>query len=91
VVGITNSTSTDNPIYTSATVLLRGAYIVCSGNIQGKFAKQLDIMMDDGITNTGSMQTQENNSGSPWTAGTIGKAATAAPVDDQLYNVCMGV
>jgi prepilin-type N-terminal cleavage/methylation domain-containing protein len=91
LVGITNSTAADNPIYTSSTVLLKGAYIICSGNIQGKFAKQLDIMMDDGNTSSGSMMTQANNGGSPHPALTVGEAAIAAPVDDQLYNVCMGV
>jgi prepilin-type N-terminal cleavage/methylation domain-containing protein len=90
LVGITNSTATDNPI-SAGTTVLRGAYIICSGNIQGKFAKQLDIMMDDGNTASGSMMTQINSSGSPQPAGTTGVAAIAAPVDDQLYNVCMGV
>jgi prepilin-type N-terminal cleavage/methylation domain-containing protein len=81
LVGITNSTATDNPIYTAGGTILKGAYIICSSNIQGKFAKQLDIMMDDGATNTGSMMTQ--------TPGA--KTAEAAPDDTTLYTVCMGV
>lgn len=90
LVGITNSTATDNPI-NNGTSVLRGAYIICSGNIQGKFAKQLDIMMDDGSTSSGSMMTQVNNNGASWAAGTVGKAAIADPVDTELYTVCMGV
>ncbi len=82
LIGITNSLVAENPITN-----LKGAYIICSGNIQGKFAKQLDIMMDDGVTNTGSMQTQITAQA----AGTAGAAAEAAPDDTLLYTVCMGV
>jgi len=65
---------------------LKGAYIICSGNILGKFAKQLDIMMDDGSTSTGSMQTAPQG-----TTGTINAAAVSDPEDATLYTVCMGV
>jgi len=76
LVGITNSTVTDNPITD-----LKGSYIICSSNIQGKFAKQLDIMMDDGSTATGSMMTQTP----------AAKTTVANPDDTTLYTVCMGV
>ncbi len=68
-----------------------GSYVICSANIPGKFARQLDVTMDDGATNTGSMR------------ATLAKAGTAAvnagqnvetlsPAnDDTLYTVCMGV
>lgn len=82
LIGITNSLVAENPIST-----LKGAYIICSGNVQGKFAKQLDIMMDDGVTNTGSMQTQITGQ----VAGAVAKAAEPAPDDTLLYTVCMGV
>jgi len=79
------SSSANPPI-----VNLKGAYIVCSKHILGKFAKQLDTTMDDGVGNTGSvMVTADKASGSARTAG--GEAAVAAPVDDTLYTVCMGV
>jgi prepilin-type N-terminal cleavage/methylation domain-containing protein len=86
LIGITNASATANPI-----TGLKGSYLICSGNIQGKFAKQLDVMLDDGKTDTGSMRTQSNNAGSAWPAGTIGKAATATPEDTELFTVCMGV
>ena len=63
---------------------LRGTYQVCSTGIQGKFAKQLDIQMDDGNTNSGSMRARPaaNANGSASTAtGSIDDAAT--------YTVCM--
>jgi len=78
LVGITNSTAADLPITN-----LKGAYIICSSNIQGKFAKQLDIMMDDGATSSGSMMTALPSSAV--------QAAVPSPDDTTLYTVCMGV
>jgi prepilin-type N-terminal cleavage/methylation domain-containing protein len=62
---------------------LRGTYIICSAGIAGRFAKQLDLMMDDGNTATGSMMT----------LGSAGTTAIATDnIDDGLtYTVCMGV
>ena len=64
---------------------LLGSYIVCSDSIAGKFAKQLDITLDDGVTNTGSLRVTR--------AGvTAATAATTPPlVDDTPYLVCMGL
>lgn len=62
---------------------LRGGYIICSEGIQGKFAKQLDISMDDGIGNTGSLMVVPGNA-SP-------QNAVANPDDSTLYTVCYGV
>jgi hypothetical protein len=77
--GVTNAAQ--SPIAT-----LKGSYIVCSDAIAGKFAKQLDTTLDDGIANTGSLQIID--------AGVIavgGTAKTQAQViDDTTYLVCMG-
>jgi len=81
LIGITNSVG-NLPITN-----LKGAYVVCSGNIQGKFAKQLDIMMDDGVANSGSMMTQTAGTA----VGASGVAAVPSPDDTTLYTVCMGV
>ncbi|HUW26712.1 MAG TPA: prepilin-type N-terminal cleavage/methylation domain-containing protein [Gallionella sp.] len=79
-IGVTNAANT--PI-----TGLKGSFIVCSDNIPGKFAKQLDIMLDDGTTTTGSLMVT--------TAGTIDTPAAAKPnadlVDDTPYLVCMGL
>jgi prepilin-type N-terminal cleavage/methylation domain-containing protein len=66
---------------------IRGTYIICSPNILGKFAKQLDIQLDDGETSTGSMMS------TPTSGYAIGKSAvTTANIDDAAtYTVCMGV
>jgi prepilin-type N-terminal cleavage/methylation domain-containing protein len=60
---------------------MTGAYVVCSDAILGKFAKQLDITLDDGVGNTGSVRSQ-----------VIGGAANdgvAAPADATPHMVCM--
>ena len=60
---------------------MSGAYVVCSDGILGKFAKQLDTTLDDGVGDTGSVRIQVQ-----------GGAATngvAAPVDSTPYTVCM--
>lgn len=77
-IGITNAANT--PITN-----LKGSFIVCSDNIPGKFAKQLDTTLDDGTTTTGSLMVT--------TAGTNATpaAALATLVDDTPYLVCMGM
>ncbi len=63
---------------------MSGTYLVCSGGVLGKFAKQLDIQMDDGNTATGSLRVVPDGSA----------MGTAAPVmatidDANSYTVCM--
>jgi prepilin-type N-terminal cleavage/methylation domain-containing protein len=66
------------PVITGMT----GTYSICSAAILGRFVKQLDIQMDDGQTNTGSMRAA--TAAAPTTA-----VATSAITDDASYNVCM--
>ena len=63
---------------------MTGTYQVCSKGILGKFAKQLDIQMDDGNTATGSMRAHPDGSAA-------GTAATATATIDEAapYTVCM--
>ncbi len=63
---------------------LGGTYLVCSGGIQGKFAKQLDTTTDDGKTDEGSMRVVATGH----TRGT--KALANSSVDDGTnYIVCL--
>jgi prepilin-type N-terminal cleavage/methylation domain-containing protein len=78
--GITSATST--PAQTIAG--MSGTYLVCSGGIQGRFAKQLDVQMDDGNTATGSMRTVPDGTPNGGTA-----VVTTSVVDNDLYQVCM--
>jgi prepilin-type N-terminal cleavage/methylation domain-containing protein len=80
------------PPIASSGVAIKGSYFMCSGGINGKFAKQLDLTMDDGNPAGGSMMAVLNATG---TAGSV--ASTPAPPsavtsydDGQSYIVCMG-
>jgi hypothetical protein len=63
---------------------MTGTYQVCSKGILGKFAKQLDIQMDDGNTATGSMRAVLDTAA-------LGTAAVATGAIDEAaaYTVCM--
>jgi prepilin-type N-terminal cleavage/methylation domain-containing protein len=74
------------PPVVAATPALGGSYVICSASILGKFAKQLDTTMDDGVTNTGSMRVVATGH----TRGN-GALANAAVLDDQSYIVCMSM
>ena len=68
---------------------LRGSYIFCSSAILGKFAKQLDITLDDGNTETGSLMVRANiPDGTAFTAAS--PIATVTVDDATSYTVCMG-
>jgi prepilin-type N-terminal cleavage/methylation domain-containing protein len=63
---------------------MTGTYQVCSKGILGKFAKQLDIQMDDGNTATGSLRVVADGA-----ALNSAGLATAAVDDATNYTVCM--
>jgi prepilin-type N-terminal cleavage/methylation domain-containing protein len=63
---------------------MTGTYQVCSTGILGKFAKQLDVQMDDSNTQTGSMRAVPDGSA----LNTAGAAITSAQESDP-YTVCM--
>lgn len=85
-IGITNSLAANSPIYTAAPgPQIKGTYVVCSDNIPGRFALQLDAMLDDGNPATGSMMV--TNVGTTNSGPAI---ATISIVPDQTYLVCMG-
>jgi len=66
---------------------MSGSYQICSKGLLGKFAKQLDIQMDDGDTAGGNMRTVAVTA-VPGTAPTI---ATKDVQDDTTYIVCMTI
>lgn len=63
---------------------MTGTYVICSQGILGQFVKQLDITLDDGNTDAGSMRTVD-----PAAAGK--SIVTSGIQDGQTYTVCMGV
>jgi prepilin-type N-terminal cleavage/methylation domain-containing protein len=78
-IGVTNAL-TNAPI-----TGLAGSFIVCSDKIPGKFAKQLDITLDDGNTAIGLLMVSGGSNPPP-----PAPTPTANIVDDQTYLVCMG-
>lgn len=59
-----------------------GSFVVCSDKILGKLVKQIDVTMDDGQTNAGSVRAV--------VSGTPSASIAAASIDDgALYTVCM--
>ena len=81
IIGV-SSMSTGQPHITG----MSGSYQVCSKGILGKFAKQLDIQMDDGNTATGSMRTVLDTAA----LGTAAPAMSATFPDDSItHTVCM--
>ena len=77
--GISSATSAQIQI-----TLMTGTYQVCSKGILGKFAKQLDVQMDDGNETTGSMRAVPDGSALNATPAAITAAQEADP-----YTVCM--
>jgi prepilin-type N-terminal cleavage/methylation domain-containing protein len=85
IIGITSGTSA--PI-----TGLRGTYVVCSQGILGKFAKQLDITLDDGNTATGSVQVMANQAANQTAAVPAVPTTGTGGIDDATsYTVCMGI
>lgn len=89
VIGITNG-GTDNPDPAAAATRIRGTYIVCSAGILGKYAKQLDIQLDDGNPVGGALRAYDSTAARPVTLSA--PTLVAAALDDALsYTLCMGV
>jgi hypothetical protein len=65
---------------------MTGTYQICSTGILGKFVKQLDIQMDDGNTETGSMRATTNVTST--TFAQTAATATASIDDATSYTVC---
>jgi prepilin-type N-terminal cleavage/methylation domain-containing protein len=84
-IGVTNSLAADLPI-----TGMVGTYIVCSDNIPFKFAKQLDVSLDDGDTAHGSVQVTVAGTASGGAPIPTSGASTPATTDDTPVLVCMG-
>jgi prepilin-type N-terminal cleavage/methylation domain-containing protein len=76
---------------------MTGTYVVCSSGILGKFAKQLDVNMDDGQPFTGSIRAVKGKpTANGNTASCVKNADGSTPVgctdvitDSDSYTVCM--
>lgn len=69
---------------------LIGTYVICSTRVAGKFARQLDIMLDDGNTATGTvMATAGSVDGATAQAAATSTSASQTITDTGTYTVCM--
>ena len=72
---------------------LAGVHVVCSDQVLGKYAKQLDVNLDNGDTATGAMMVVDNGTtGTSLVVGSgTGVTATALAdvVDTHFTTVCM--
>ena len=59
---------------------MSGTYVACSRGVLGKFAKQLDVSLDDGDGSKGSVRVVVKDTPSD---------GIAAAVDSTVYDVCM--
>ena len=69
---------------TGPTTAMSGAFVICSDGILGSYATQLDTILDDGETSTGSVRAIA--------AASTGDAATTAVINaaaSDPYTVCM--
>lgn len=70
------------------TTMNGGPYYMCSDGIDGKYARQLDLTMDDGNANQGSMMAIAQGTGGATQANGSNGASTSY-VDGTKYTVCM--
>ena len=72
---------------------LAGVHVVCSDQILGKYAKQLDVNLDNGDTASGAMMVVDNGTaGTSLVVGTgtgVTPTALASIVDTHFTTVCM--
>jgi prepilin-type N-terminal cleavage/methylation domain-containing protein len=80
ILGVSSMRTTPNQVQILG---MTGSYQVCSKGILGRFVKQLDIQMDDGKTETGSMRAVADGAA-------LGTGAVLTNVIDEAapYTVC---
>jgi len=74
---------TGDPVLTAPTSPYAGNFFICSRGIQGRYVRQLDTMMDDGNTTTGSVRAIADNVATQADATNV-----VAANDSVLYTVC---
>ena len=69
---------------------LSGTHVACSAGVAGKFARQLDIMLDDGNTASGSlMATAGSVDAATAQTAVVSTGASQTISDASMYTVCM--
>lgn len=79
VIGVTS-----DAILTAPATPYPASFYVCSQGIQGRFARHIDTMLDDGNTQTGTIRVLTDNA-----ANVADATNVTAAMDAQLFTVCM--
>ncbi len=90
VIGITSAASFSDPSASK----ISGTYILCSAGILGKYAKQLDIQMDDGSATSGTLRafSQAGGRGTALAVPTGAYLDASNQINDNMtFTICMGV
>ena len=74
---------TSDAVLTAPGTPYPASFYICSQGIQGRFARQIDVMIDDGNTQTGTVRAITDSS-----ANVADATAVAAAMDAQLFTVC---
>jgi len=75
---------TSDAVLTTPSTPYPASFYVCSQGIQGRFVRQIDVMIDDGNTQTGSVRAITDGS-----ASVVDATAVTAANDADLYTVCV--
>jgi prepilin-type N-terminal cleavage/methylation domain-containing protein len=79
---------TSDPVIVGGT--WAGSFFICSTGIQGRFARQLDVTIDDGNTTTGSVRVIALGVAATVTQAAFGALVNLTPADDaNNYTVCV--
>ena len=79
VIGVTS-----DPVLTNPATPYPASFYVCSQGIQGRFSRQIDITLDDGNTQTGTIRVITDN------VANMAEAINVTAANDAvLYTVCM--
>ena len=80
-IGVNTATTAQLWISTMPT----GGTQICMKQMTGRFAKQIDTALDDGVSNTGSVRFTDDTGAAPGNTATL----PAAVDDGALYTLCM--
>lgn len=70
---------------------LNGTFIICSSQILGHFAKQIDTLLDDGVPGTGSVMVTATAGSADFSTAQPAVATVAEINDAAHYTVCRGL
>ncbi len=86
--GYLGITSNSNTLHPTTPTTTSGLHVICSSAIPGKLARQLDIAMDDGIPNTGSVYSSAQTGAGLANSVKVATALATSYVDTANYTVC---